>query len=76
MRGGGLEWLRFFRGLPQPHIFEIPFHVSFGFYKTEGQRESYFILLLKHNDRRNQTQCFDFGLLYRIHPNGCKFDLN
>ena len=31
MRGGGLEWLNYFRTLAQPHKFKIPFHMHFGF---------------------------------------------
>ena len=46
---------------------------TLGSKKNEGRTESYFILFLNHND--HQTRCFNFGLR-RIHPNGCKFDLN
>ena len=43
--------------------------------KVKGRTESrYFMLFLKLNN--HTTRCFNFGLLRRIHPNGCKFELN
>ena len=31
MRGGGLEWLNYFRTLAQPHKFKVLCHMYFGF---------------------------------------------
>ena len=41
--------------------------------KIERWDRIVFILFLKLND--HPTRCFNFGLR-RIHPNGCKFELN
>ena len=52
----------------------IAFHIrTLNSKKLKDWTESYFILFLTLND--HQTRCFNFGLR-RIHPNGCKFELN
>ena len=51
----------------------MPFHIyTLNSEKLKGRTESYFILFLKLND--HPTRCFNFGL-FRIHPNGCTFEL-
>ena len=45
--------------------------------KLKGRTEAYSYCLLNSTTIRahHPTRCFNFGLLRRIHPNGCKFDL-
>ena len=52
----------------------MPFHAcTLKSKKLKDRTESYFMLFLKLND--HQTRCLNLGLR-RIHPNGCKFELN
>ena len=52
----------------------ILFHICTSYSKKlKGRTELYVILFLKLND--HPTRCFNFGLR-RVHPNGCKFELN
>ena len=48
-------------------------YIYFVLKKMKFRTESYFILFLKIN--HHPTRCYNFGLR-RIHPNGCKFELN
>ena len=47
MRGGGLEWMNYFRGLPQPHKFEIPFDMYLNYKNTERSKIIVFYVVFK-----------------------------
>ena len=56
------------------HILHALFIYVLCIKKNERSERIVFYIRFKLND--HPTRCFYFGLLSRIHPNGCIFELN